>query len=453
MAWHHRLLSHKSDLKSHFLNLALALGTILPFLIYHPNWFLLAAPLVVVRHLNARLRIQTLLIYSFIIFYFKNLNQIKILSSDADAHLHTWMALATILSLVIAFLFESLRKKITGHFKFIFFYLGLLIVLNQLQMKNTLHLSSLWLGLSISIIWIMWAQIYESLLTVQPLFISRFFTPLTYVRPIWSFYFFAPTPKTPSFWINHIAHSHQETDLLKKAFKLSIVALIVEFLILQSHHLEQTLSLVDLNTTIKNSSQFSNIVLWKSLWWDLIKNTANFIFYGHSIMAVVYIMGIDAPLNTNKPWLAKNAIDFFQRYNYYYKELLFQIFFFPIFRLLRRFPINWRVGLALFGSVGIGNFLILYSREIQLQIKNGWIQGLSSYTHYFIYGAGLSLLLFPSLYYELTGRESVIKRIPNGFRLFIFLFLFAIFRVFDEAIIGTLSQRLHFLGALVGIRF
>jgi D-alanyl-lipoteichoic acid acyltransferase DltB (MBOAT superfamily) len=80
------------------------------------------------------------------------------------------------------------------------------------------------------------------------------------------------------------------------------------------------------------------------------------------IVGVLRLLGFNVFRNTYKPLLAESVVDFWNRYYYYFKELLAEFFFYPIYT---RFAVRpWlRTFLAIFAAAFVGN---LYYHLLQL---------------------------------------------------------------------------------------
>jgi hypothetical protein len=76
---------------------------------------------------------------------------------------------------------------------------------------------------------------------------------------------------------------------------------------------------------------------------------------GHGMIGLLRLFGFNVFRNTYKPLLAETIIDFWSRFYYYFKELMFEIFFFPTYlRHFRAFP-KLRIFAAVFAAAFVGN--------------------------------------------------------------------------------------------------
>lgn len=94
---------------------------------------------------------------------------------------------------------------------------------------------------------------------------------------------------------------------------------------------------------------------WLSLYLELIRETLDVAAQGHSFIGLLRLFGFNVFRNTYKPLLAETIIDFWSRFYYYFKELMFEIFFFPTYlRYFRTYP-KLRIFVAVFAAAFVGN--------------------------------------------------------------------------------------------------
>jgi len=96
-------------------------------------------------------------------------------------------------------------------------------------------------------------------------------------------------------------------------------------------------------------------VVWFSLYLELVWVTLRLAMKGHVIIGVLRLFGFNAFRNTYKPLLAESVVEFWNRYYYYFKEVLAEFFFFPTFvRRFRHHP-RLRIAAATFAAAFAGN--------------------------------------------------------------------------------------------------
>lgn len=97
---------------------------------------------------------------------------------------------------------------------------------------------------------------------------------------------------------------------------------------------------------------------WASIYCELVKQVLRLASGGHIAIGILRLFGFNAFRNTYKPLLAESVMEFWNRYYYYFKELLANFFFLPTFTGLGKKLKNWpqlRLFFAVFAAAFIGN--------------------------------------------------------------------------------------------------
>ena len=101
-----------------------------------------------------------------------------------------------------------------------------------------------------------------------------------------------------------------------------------------------------------------NTQAWSSIYCELIWHVLHLAAGGHKIIGILRLFGFNVFRNTYKPLLAESIIEFWNRFYYYFKELLVTFFFIPTFTQLgsrlRRWP-KLRLFSAVFSAAFFGN--------------------------------------------------------------------------------------------------
>lgn len=106
---------------------------------------------------------------------------------------------------------------------------------------------------------------------------------------------------------------------------------------------------------------------------------------GHFIIAIARFAGFRLPRNTCRPLEARSIAEFWNRYYYYFKELMVDFFFLPAFARLAGWSPRTRILAATFFSAGVGNYLFHFTRDIDFIRTMGWraaIEGSATYAFY-----------------------------------------------------------------------
>lgn len=191
--------------------------------------------------------------------------------------------------------------------------------------------------------------------------------------------------------------------------------------------------------------------------WDVVFK--NFVFtmltvgaFWHAMVAVIRMAGFCIPRNMARPLTARTLAEFWNRYLFYFKEVLVDFFFFPAFtRWFKNHP-RLRIACATFCAACIGNVLFSLVAQAHLVAEHGVVGTLLRFESYIFYAVVLAVALVISQLRKRKPRPedgflrySVIPRIGLiGF--------FALIQIFaDETGHLGLSQRLDFAVSLIGL--
>lgn len=116
-----------------------------------------------------------------------------------------------------------------------------------------------------------------------------------------------------------------------------------------------------------------------------------FSILGHRFIACARMAGFNALRNTYRPLSATSLIDFFNRFYYYFKELLVDFFYFPAF--LRYFKKHRRLRtiFATFSAVVFGDTFYHVTRDWHFIRERGLWKGIASYQVEFVYVIALAI--------------------------------------------------------------
>ena len=115
---------------------------------------------------------------------------------------------------------------------------------------------------------------------------------------------------------------------------------------------------------------------WASLVAEFLQNVLSVAIRGGFLIAICRMSGFRALRVSCRPLQAQTIADFWNRYNFYYKELLVDCFFYPTFvRYFKRHP-RLRVVTATFAAAGLGNILAEFFHYPQFVIEHGFWKAL-----------------------------------------------------------------------------
>jgi hypothetical protein len=111
----------------------------------------------------------------------------------------------------------------------------------------------------------------------------------------------------------------------------------------------------ELTRIVAGTASASLPVAWAALYLDLVQLALQIAVPGHLFVGCLRLFGFSVFRNTYKPFLARSIVDFWGRYDYYFKELLVEFFFYPCY--LRHFKARPQLRLfaAAFAAACLGN--------------------------------------------------------------------------------------------------
>jgi hypothetical protein len=198
-------------------------------------------------------------------------------------------------------------------------------------------------------------------------------------------------------------------------------------------------------------------VVWLSIYIELIRVVFVLAIWGHIIVGCLRLLGYNVFRNTYKPLLAESIVEFWNRFYYYFKELLVEFFFYPTF-----FRCTWaaprlRMFLAVFAAAFVGN---LYYHMLPLltdlpRLYNGGLIGLwDNWAPRFIYTFLLALGVWISMLRQQgvrkkSGRPGGFLRLRAIIGVWTFYGLIHIWNIKPRDI--SVEQRFNFLLSLFGV--
>ena len=192
-------------------------------------------------------------------------------------------------------------------------------------------------------------------------------------------------------------------------------------------------------------------IAWASILLTFFRTALDLAIWGHLIIATCRMSGFCALRNTHKPFTSISLYEFWNRYYYYFKELLVDFFFYPCYmRYFKKYP-RLRRPLATLSAAGFGNVLYHYLRDIKEIMRTGPWDALVSMQSYMFYGLVLGTSIVISQRYSEYRPPATRGRMSHILGpIWVFMF-FAVLHVFDGPRSQTLSSNFSFFFSLFGI--
>jgi hypothetical protein len=116
-----------------------------------------------------------------------------------------------------------------------------------------------------------------------------------------------------------------------------------------------SLGLPRLRSLLEGSATASLPISLCVLYLELVHDVLRLASKGHIIIGILRLFGFNVFRNTYKPLLAESVVEFWNRYYYYFKELLVNFFFFPVFARSFKASPRLRMFTAVFAAAFLGN--------------------------------------------------------------------------------------------------
>ena len=194
-------------------------------------------------------------------------------------------------------------------------------------------------------------------------------------------------------------------------------------------------------------------VQWESLILAFFESILTISIMGHQIIAICRMAGFNALRNTYRPLSSTTIADFFNRFYYYFKELLVDFFFYPAFLRYWKGHQRLRMVYATFAAAFFGNAFYHFTRDWQLIQSQGFWVTLTNFESYLFYCIVLALGLSIS---QLRKRKPKTDGFVFG-KLFPALgvcIFYCLLNIFDSDVKNyPFVEHLRFLASLFFIHF
>ena len=206
---------------------------------------------------------------------------------------------------------------------------------------------------------------------------------LTAFRPLWGSTN-TPFPKGAAYLRRIEARDSQQLAVVQlKALKLLAWAILLAvFLNLWNGFFHVYLRIPTSDHALTMSVQETPVpwhLRWESLILAFFESILSISVMGHRIIAICRMAGFNALRNTYRPLSSTTISEFFNRFYYYFKELLVDFFFYPTFLRYGKGHRRLRVVLATFAAVFFGNAFFHFTRDWQMIRDLGLLHAIVNY--------------------------------------------------------------------------
>ena len=205
-----------------------------------------------------------------------------------------------------------------------------------------------------------------------------------------------PIGKGAAYLSKHLSSSPRDLAITQiKGLKL--LAWMVALILIQSAIYRVFMGMLDIpkqSEAIRaylQGNPYPSWVSWIAVTLDTVYFSIFIAVYGHHAIGVARLAGFRLPRNTCRPMESRTLADFWNRYNFYFKEVMVDFFYIPAFlKGSKRYP-RLRMFLATFMAAGVGNFLFHFIRDLYEVHTRGFSALATSYLSYALYCAALAV--------------------------------------------------------------
>ncbi|MEX2224630.1 MAG: hypothetical protein WEG40_22830 [Candidatus Rokuibacteriota bacterium] len=216
------------------------------------------------------------------------------------------------------------------------------------------------------------------------------------------------------------------------------------------------LGLPRLEALMPAGAQAPWLVAWAAVYAGLVSDVLKLAVRGHEIVGVLRLFGFNVFRNTYKPLLAPSLVEFWNRYHYYFKELLVEFFFFPTYvRYFRRSP-RLRMLAAALAAAGLGNLYYHLLQQDAFMLTGSWAAVQPWLATRSVYCLLLAIGIYVSMRRE-QRRRGATATAPAGWpirlrRIAGVWTFFALIGIWGEGGGASFGQRALFVLGLFGLR-
>jgi hypothetical protein len=191
---------------------------------------------------------------------------------------------------------------------------------------------------------------------------------------------------------------------------------------------------------------------WASLISEFLENLLELAVWGHTAVAIARFAGFRLLRNTYRPLEATSIAEFWNRYYFYFKELLVDMFFYPTFMRWFRSSDRLRLCFATFMAACVGNMAYHFTRDSIYVESIGLKQSIIGFQTYAFYCVVLATGICVSQWRSRNRAQHtgwIRRRLVPGLTVMSF---FCLLHVFDDVHrTHTLADHARFLLELFGV--
>ena len=189
------------------------------------------------------------------------------------------------------------------------------------------------------------------------------------------------------------------------------------------------------------------IALYLELLWAVFALAAS----GHVVVGWLRLFGFNVFRNTYKPLLAESVVEFWNRYYYYFKELLVNFFFYPTFTRHFKTSPKLRVFAAVFAAAFVGNMYYHWLRLDEALVTTDFHAMWAALQSRLFYCFMLALGIYISMRRAQRKTSSVRSNTRRAAAIFGVWTFFSIIHIWAEKDPALFPERMKFFLGLFGV--
>jgi hypothetical protein len=266
-----------------------------------------------------------------------------------------------------------------------------------------------------------------------------------------------PYGKGAAFLRKHWSKTSEELLVTQiKGLKLlawSVVLSILQYALIQlfSHRIGIP-SVDSAISAVLSEKPFPTWAGWGAIVLDTTVAALSLAAGGHKIIGIARLAGFRLPRNTCRPMQSRTLAEFWNRYYFYFKELLVDFFYIPTFLGIFKQHPRLRHFFATFMAAGVGNAIYHFVRDIHFVKELGPLQAVESYAGYIFYCTVLAIGIGISQLRMLAGikpSSTFMGRIYSFATVWSFIVCIHVFGTDSHD--HTLFEKLIFMSSLFGV--
>lgn len=210
-----------------------------------------------------------------------------------------------------------------------------------------------------------------------------------------------------------------------------------------------------MSVLVKQGANAPVIASWLCIYCEFLYQVLEHAADGHRIVGAIRLFGFNIFRNTYKPLLAESIVEFWNRYYYYFKEILAIFFFMPTYmrlgNALKKYP-SIRLFAAVFAAAFLGNMYYHLLQKTDLLVDGHVFEAIYSLRSRFFYCFLLAIGIFMSMARAQRRNGQILSNtiVARTLRMFGVWTFFSIIFIWNIKA-GDFSTRMAFFFNLFGL--